>query len=94
MRSLGDSMDGASEIARLRAENDRLIALLAALDAIDAVIKIVRASEDDDDAKKQLIAKLKVVPHGQTKAVPIDDDQKYAALERFSHIADAQAGGH
>jgi len=28
MRSLGDSMDGASEVARLRAENDRLIALL------------------------------------------------------------------
>ena len=34
-----------------------------------------RASEDDDDAKQQLIAKLKVTPHGQTKAVPIDDDQ-------------------
>ncbi len=56
-------------------ELHRLIALLAALDAIDAVIKIVRGSEDDDDAKAQLIAKLKVVPHGQTKAVPIDDDQ-------------------
>ena len=28
MRSVGDSMDGASEVARLRAENDRLIALL------------------------------------------------------------------
>ena len=56
-------------------ELHRLIALLAALDAIDAVIKIVRGSDDDDDAKAQLIAKLKVTPHGQTKAVPIDDDQ-------------------
>ncbi|MGA0122926.1 MAG: DNA gyrase subunit A, partial [Gaiellales bacterium] len=69
-------------VARLEFERDellrelhRLIALLAALDAIDAVIKIVRGSEDDDDAKRQLIAKLKVVPHGQAKPVPIDDDQ-------------------
>jgi DNA gyrase subunit A len=56
-------------------ELHRLIALLAALDAIDAVIKIVRGSEDDDDAKAKLIAKLKVTPHGATKAVPIDDEQ-------------------
>ncbi len=56
-------------------ELHRLIALLAALDAIDAVIKIVRGSEDDEDAKRQLIAKLKVVPHGQAKPVPIDDEQ-------------------
>jgi len=69
-------------VARLEFERDellrelhRLIALLAALDAIDAVIRIVRGSEDDDDAKRQLIAKLKVVPHGQSKAVPIDDEQ-------------------
>ncbi|MEY4227179.1 MAG: hypothetical protein RL190_1936, partial [Actinomycetota bacterium] len=69
-------------VARLECERDellrelhRLIALLAALDAIDAVIKIVRGSEDDDDAKRQLMAKLKVVPHGETKPVPIDDEQ-------------------
>ena len=56
-------------------ELHRLIALLAALDAIDAVIKIVRGSDDDDDAKRKLIAKLTVVPHGSDVAVPIDDEQ-------------------
>lgn len=56
-------------------ELHRLIALLAALDAIDAVIKIVRGSDDDEDAKRKLIAKLTVVPHGSDVAVPIDDEQ-------------------
>ncbi len=56
-------------------ELHRLIAILAALDAIDLVIKIVRASEDDDDAKAQLIKKLKVTPYGSDVPVPIDDDQ-------------------
>jgi DNA gyrase subunit A len=56
-------------------ELHRLIALLAALDAIDAVIKIVRGSDDDEDAKRKLIAKLTVVPHGSNVAVPIDDEQ-------------------
>jgi DNA gyrase subunit A len=69
-------------VARLEFERDellrelhRLIALLAALDAIDAVIKIVRGSDDDEDAKRKLIAKLTVVPHGSDVAVPIDDEQ-------------------
>ncbi len=97
-------------VARLEFERDellrelhRLIALLAALDAIDAVIKIVRGSEDDDDAKRQLIAKLKVVPHGQSKAVPIDDEQaqwiidmpikRLARLNRLKLEEERQAKG-
>jgi DNA gyrase subunit A len=35
----------------------------------------VRGSDDDEDAKRKLIAKLTVVPHGSDVAVPIDDEQ-------------------
>ena len=62
-------------------ELHRLIALLAALDAIDAVIKIVRGSEDDDDARAQLIAKLKVLPYGSSTPVAIDEEQAQWILD-------------
>ena len=45
-------------------ELHRLVALLAALDAIDEVVRIVRGAEDDDDAREQLKAQLRVKPHG------------------------------
>jgi len=69
------------ERAELLRDLHRLVALLAALEAIDAVVKIVRSSDDDDDARAKLIAKLKVVPHGAKKPVPIDDEQAQWILD-------------
>jgi DNA gyrase subunit A len=59
----------------------RDLALLAALDVIDRVVKIVRASRDDADSKAQLIALLKYRPHGQRKLVPIDEEQAQWIIE-------------
>ncbi len=53
----------------------RLLALMAALDQIDAVVKIIRGAADDDDARAKLIALLTFVPHGARTPVPIDEQQ-------------------
>lgn len=71
----------------------RLLGLLAALDVIDAVVKIIRGSDDDDDAKTKLIAKLRYTPHGASKALPIDDQQAQwiidMPLKRLSKLNNA-----
>lgn len=53
----------------------RLLALMAALDQIDAVVRIIRGAEDDDDARVKLMALLTFIPHGATTPVPIDEQQ-------------------
>jgi DNA gyrase subunit A len=59
----------------------RLVALLAALDTIDEVIRIVRDSEDDDDARERLKLKLRVILHGTSVPVPVDDEQAQQILD-------------
>ena len=69
------------ERAQLLADLRRLVALLAALDAIDEVIAIVRAAEDDDHAREQLKARLRVRLHGASALTPIDDEQAQYILD-------------
>lgn len=59
----------------------RLIALRAALDVIDKVIKIIRGAKDDDDARQQLMALIKVTPYGTKKKVAIDAEQAQYILD-------------
>lgn len=71
----------------------RLLGLLAALDVIDTVVKIIRGADDDDDSKAKLIAKLRYTPHGARKALPIDDQQAQwiidMPLKRLSKLNNA-----
>lgn len=53
----------------------RNLALMAALDVIDQVVKIIRSSKDDADSKAKLVKLLKYKPHGERKLIPIDDEQ-------------------
>ena len=63
------------ERAVLARDMHRLLALMAALDQIDAVVRIIRGADDDDDARTTLMALLTFVPHGATAPVPIDEQQ-------------------
>ena len=69
------------EAALLARDLHRLLALMAALSAIDEVVAIVRAADDDDDAKARLIAMLTFVAHGKRTAQPIDDQQATWIIE-------------
>jgi DNA gyrase subunit A len=69
------------ERRELLADLHRLIALLAALASVEEVIRIVRESEDDADARERLKASLRVVLHGTTVPVPIDDEQAQFILD-------------
>ncbi len=62
-------------------ELHRLVALLAALDDIDEVIRIVRESDDDEHAREQLKLRLKVLLHGGAAPVPLDDEQAQQILD-------------
>jgi DNA gyrase subunit A len=53
----------------------RNLALMAALDVIDQVVKIIRSSKDDTDSKTKLAKLLKYKPHGEKKLISIDDEQ-------------------
>ena len=63
------------ELGVLRRRLHFLLAERAASDVIDKVVAIIRAARDDDDSKVKLMAELKYVPHGASRAVPIDDAQ-------------------
>lgn len=63
------------ELAVHRRRLHFLLAERAASEVIDKVVAIIRAAKDDDDSKAKLIGTLKYVPHGEPRAVPIDDDQ-------------------
>jgi DNA gyrase subunit A len=69
------------ERRQLLAELRRLVAILAALDAIDEVVRIVRGAEDDDDAREALKLRLKVRNHGSAALEPIDDEQAQQILD-------------
>jgi len=79
------------------------LGVLAALDAVDEVIKIIRNANDDADAKAKLIARLKYTPHGEKKPKPIDDEQAHeiittqlrriARLNKYELEAEAKAWG-
>ena len=73
---------------RLRYERDvlhqrlhLLLAERAAADVIDRVVQIIRSATDDDDSKAKLMAELRYVPHGQRRAVPIDDVQAQHVID-------------
>lgn len=65
----------------LQRDMHRLLALMAAVDAIDAVVKIIRGAKDDADARAKLIALLKFTPHGAKRKQPIDEQQANWILE-------------
>jgi DNA gyrase subunit A len=65
----------AYEQSVLARDMHRLLALMAALDQIDAVVRIIRGAADDDDARAKLMALLRFIPHGATAPVPIDEQQ-------------------
>ena len=90
------------ERAELLRDLRRLLALLAALDVIDEVIAIVRGSDDDDEAREKLKARLRVPEtFGSNALVPIDDEQaqfildmqikRLSRLNRFRLEEEAQA---
>jgi DNA gyrase subunit A len=58
-----------------------LLAEKAAADVIDKVVAIIRGARDDQDSKAKLMAQLKYVPHGASRAIPIDEVQAQHILD-------------
>lgn len=83
-------LDFRREVVTKRLEYERevlrrrlhlLLAERSASDVIDKVVSIIRGAKDDDDSKTKLMAQLKYVPHGASRAVPIDDVQAQHILD-------------
>ena len=58
-----------------------LLAERAASDVIDKVVAIIRGAKDDDDSRTKLTSALKYVPHGTSRALPIDEVQAQHILD-------------
>jgi len=88
MQSVGDSMDGASEVARLRAENDRLIALLES-HGIDwhasqpATLKL-REPEPSRLSTAEKVALFRRLFRGRTDVYPIRWEAKTSGKSGYS----------
>lgn len=83
-------LDFRREVVTKRLEYERevlrrrlhlLLAERSASDVIDKVVSIIRGAKDDEDSKTKLMAQLKYVPHGASRAVPIDDVQAQHILD-------------
>jgi DNA gyrase subunit A len=59
----------------------RLDGIIAALDVIDEVIRIIRTSKDTPAAKATLMRKIKYKPHGKGRATLIDEQQAQWILD-------------
>jgi hypothetical protein len=88
MRSLGDSMDGASEVARLRAENDRLIALLELhgihWHASQPATLQVREPEPSRLTTAEKVALFRRLFRGRTDVYPIRWEAKTSGKSGYS----------
>jgi len=88
MRSVGDSMDGASEVARLRAENDRLIALLEShgihWHASQPATLEVREPEPSRLSTSEKVALFRRLFRGRTDVYPIRWEAKTSGKSGYS----------
>lgn len=88
MRSVGDSMDGASEVVRLRAENDRLIALLEShgIDwhASQPATLEVREPEPSRLSTAEKVSLFRRLFRGRTDVYPIRWEAKTSGKSGYS----------